>query len=126
MGDERFMVFLQYQCLKPTSLKLAQVVHVVPAKPAGLSDAERPFGFKTWDAEIVPATDTWIPGGVYLTSTTNVLPKADGPWTIQLGLCELLEGKLGGRIRMIKVTDPGGFQPVPNSNLVVLAKDVGR
>lgn len=121
LGGDRYRLLLQYKCLKAVDAVCARITHLIPSDPAGLDiGLERQSGLRNWDGLLEPPTSSWAPGNTYVVSADGRLPKAGAPWTIRLGLVELLEGKLGGPLRDVLITDTGTTQQVPGTSWVAL------
>jgi len=99
-----------------------RVMHMQPANPAGLeTDAERQVGLKNWDGAIEPATSAWQAGQTYNTAVEGVLPSSGAPWTVVVGMTELIDGGAGGRTKEVQLTDAGTSKRFGASQWVVLA-----
>jgi len=122
LGNDQYKVLLQFKCLKAMKTNWAQLMHLVPANRAALSTpGEQQYGIVNWDAQIEPATSTWQPGKTYLTARSGMLSKVGAPWKIQFGMVELLENRMGGKIKEVPLIDAGGMQKLAGTQMVVLA-----
>ena len=122
LGNEQYRVLLQFKCLKAMKTNWAQLMHLVPESRAALSTpGEQQYGLVNWDAQIEPATTTWQPGKTYLTARSGMLSKVGAPWKIQFGMVELLENRMGGKIKEVPLIDAGGMQKLAGTQMVVLA-----
>jgi len=120
-GGDHYQVLVRWKCLKAVETNWAQLMHLVPTNRAALPTlGEQQAGLANWDRQIEPPTSTWQPGNTYATATRGALPKLGGPWTVRLGMAELLENRLGGKIRSVPLTAADGARRLDGMQGVAL------